>query len=157
VHNGRLIAGTLPLAEVYEYQQGTDWRLQTRLDHTADVTYRRAWTMAEFDGRVYCSTLPSGRVYSQAIGQSAMWQQEFPSGWHHVAAVRAKSQLLLYVDGRQVARSPEFPASEFDLTQALPLQIGNGPNDSFCGRLADVRVYQRALSAEEVRQLGTPR
>ncbi len=46
VHNGRLIAGTLPLAEVYEYRQGTDWRLQTRLDHTADVTYRRAWTMA---------------------------------------------------------------------------------------------------------------
>ena len=45
--NGRLLAGTLPLAEVYQYAGGTEWRLMKRLDHTPDVTYRRAWTMAE--------------------------------------------------------------------------------------------------------------
>src|SRR5690606_33104255 len=62
VHNGRLIAGTLPLAEVYSYEGDTIWRKLTRLDHTPDVTYRRAWTMAEHNGKVYCSTLPSGKI-----------------------------------------------------------------------------------------------
>ena len=56
VHNGRLVAGTLPHAEVYAYEGDTTWKKLTRLDHTPDVTYRRAWTMAENDGKLYCST-----------------------------------------------------------------------------------------------------
>ena len=88
VHNGRLMAGTLPLAEVYAYEGDTHWRRLARLDHTPDVTYRRAWTMAEFQGRLFASTLPSGRVYAFEAGKSASWDHEFPAGWHHVAAVK---------------------------------------------------------------------
>ena len=46
VHNGRLVAGTLPWAEVYSYEGDQVWKRLARLDHTPDVKYRRAWTMA---------------------------------------------------------------------------------------------------------------
>src|SRR5690606_1463795 len=75
VHNGQLLAGTLPLAEVYIYEGDTTWRRMDQLDRTPDVTYRRAWTMAEHDGKVFCSTLPSGNIYSYEAGKSVTYAQ----------------------------------------------------------------------------------
>jgi hypothetical protein len=154
VHNGRLIAGTLPLAEVYAYGNGSTWERLARLDHTPDVKYRRAWTLAEHGGRLYCSTLPSGRVYSFAAGQNVSWDHPFPAGWHHVAAIRGAGRLTLFVDGRQVAQSDSFDPTQYDLSSDGPLRIGFGRNDYFHGRLADVRLYGRALDTVEIRQLA---
>ncbi|HUG90473.1 MAG TPA: LamG domain-containing protein [Planctomycetaceae bacterium] len=157
VHNGRLMAGTLPLAEVYAYRGESTWERLVRLDHTPDVKYRRAWTMAEHEGRLFCSTLPSGRVYAFEAGKSATWDRPFPAGWHHVAAVKAAGRLAIYVDGEQVARSQPFDAGDFNLDGDVPLQIGFGSNDHFCGRLSDLRLYGRALSEAEIRRLARSR
>lgn len=151
VHNGRLIAGTLPLAEVYEFNGESAWTKLARLDHTPDVRYRRAWTMAEYDGQVFCSTLPSGRVYSWRSGRVAMTDRRLPDGWHHVAAVRSKGALRLFVDGKPAAEESGFDNDDFDLTNSQPLKIGFGPNDYFKGHLAQVRIYDRALSPAEIR------
>ena len=84
------------------------WRRMTRLDHTPDVTYRRAWTMAEHAGRVFTSTLPSGRVYSFAAGVTVGNDRVFPSGWHHVAAVKQGDRLrILRVNGLTLEVSPK--------------------------------------------------
>jgi hypothetical protein len=93
VHNGRLVAGTLPLAEVHSYEGGSTWKKLARLDHTPDVTYRRAWTIAEHDGQVFCSTLPSGKVFAFSAGQQAAWGHSLSSAWHHVAAVKSAERL----------------------------------------------------------------
>ena len=154
VHNGRLIAGTLPLAEVYEYRSDSTWERLARLDHTPDVKYRRAWTLAEYAGRLYCSTLPSGRVYSFAAGQNVSWDHPFPAGWHHVAAIRAAGRLTLFLDGQQVAQSGAFDAAQYNLSGDQPLRIGFGRNDYLRGRLADVRLYGRALDGAEIKQLA---
>lgn len=154
VHNGRLTAGTLPLAEVYEYDGNIKWRKMTRLDHTPDVQYRRAWTMAEFEGRVYCSTLPSGHIYSYQAGVSAMAGSALPPGWQHVAAVKQGGKLRLFVDGKQTAQSSSFDPSEYELNVDKPLQIGFGQNDYFFGRLRDLRIYHRALEAIELEALA---
>lgn len=154
VHNGRLIAGTLPLAEVYEFDGTAAWRRLTQLDATPDVKYRRAWTMAEHDGALFCGTLPSGRVYSFEAGKGAAWESEFPEGSHHVAAVKNGGLLKLYVDGREVARSATFDAGRFDLDADAPLYLGRGMNDDFQGRMSDVRLYDRALTSDEVRALA---
>ncbi|REK12361.1 MAG: LamG domain-containing protein, partial [Planctomycetota bacterium] len=156
VHNGRLLAGTLPLAEVYAYQGESQWQRLTQLDHTPEVRYRRAWTMAEHDGRVFCSTLPSGRIYSTQAGTSAMAAGAFPAGWHHVAAVRSDA-LRLYVDGHLVAESAQLEPGPYNLTSEAPLRIGAGANDHFLGRLSDVRLYGRALSAAEIAALAATR
>lgn len=159
VHNGRLFAGTLPLAKVYA-RTADAWKELTQLDHTPDVKYRRAWTMAEHDGQLFCSTLPSGHVHACSQGTQVAWGHAFPSGWHHVAASRAQGLLKLTVDGRPITQTAVRPKSlseegkPYDLTNANDLLIGSGVNGSLGGQLADVRVYQRALSAEEILSLA---
>ena len=150
VHNGRLMAGTLPLAEVYQFDGGEKWRRLTQLDSTPDVKYRRAWTMAEYQGQLFCSTLPNGRVHACEVGKLATWDYEFLTGWHHVAAVKSEGKLLLFVDGILKSSSTDFDVKDFDLSNDQPLRIGSGPNDFFHGRLRDVRLYRRALSQAEV-------
>jgi hypothetical protein len=154
VHNGRLIAGTLPLAEVYQFDGRDGWKKLTRLDYTPNVRYRRAWTMAEFNGQVFCSTLPSGRVYSWQAGRVAMSDRQLPPGWHHVAAARAGRALRVFVDGELAGSATEFAPSDFDLSSDQPLRIGLGPNDFFKGRLCDVRLYRRVLTPVEIRALA---
>jgi hypothetical protein len=150
VHNGRLIAGTLPLAEVYEFDHKSSWKKLTRLDHTPEVRYRRAWTMAEHDGRLFCSTLPSGKVWSWRAGRVAMSGTAFPPGWHHVAAVRSSGSIKLFIDGLPAAEQSDFSAADYDLSGGQPLRIGFGPNDYFKGKLSDVRLYGRALLDSEI-------
>lgn len=157
VHNGRLTAGTLPLAEVYSYTGNSAWTRLTRLDHTPDVKYRRVWTMAEHDGRLFCSTLPSGRIYSYEAGRNVTWGHSLSPGWHHLAAVKSHDRLTLAIDGQIVARSEELDPAAFELDQSESLKIGFGANDYFCGRLSDLRLYARALSDREIRELASNR
>ncbi|MCO6457343.1 MAG: hypothetical protein J5I93_18750 [Pirellulaceae bacterium] len=154
VHNGRLLAGSLPLAEVYQYESRDGWRRLTRLDHTPDVTYRRAWTMAEHAGQVFCSTLPSGHVHAFSAGQQVAWGHSLSADWHHVAVVKSADRLTLYLDGRRVAQSPPFDASRYDLTTDVPLRLGGGTNGPFQGRLADLRIYGRELNRMEIEALA---
>ena len=158
VHNGRLFAGTLPLAQVYA-RTAESWKKITQLDHTPDVKYRRAWTMAEHDGELFCSTLPSGKIYAYSQGTQVAWGHTFPSGWHHVVASRTQEKLTLTMDGRQIGQStinrkstPNRP-EPYNLSNASDLRIGSGVNGSFGGQLSDVRIYGRSLSAEEIRTL----
>jgi hypothetical protein len=156
VHNGQLYAGTLPLAEVYRYDGGQTWTKTGQLDKTPDVKYRRAWTMAQYRGKLFCSTLPSGSVHSLEAGPCVTHDRELPPDWHHVAAVKRGGRLKLYLDGKPVAESTEFDPAKFDLTTDEPLLIGAGAGDYFKGALADVHLYCRALGAEEISGLGRP-
>jgi len=150
VHNGRLLAGTLPLAEMYQYEPDGTWQKLTQLDRTPDVKYRRAWTLAELHGRLYCSTLPSGHIWSVQAGASVQHHAAFPAGWHDVAAVRSGKQLLLYIDGKQVAKA-DIPGDQpFNLQSTAPLRIGAGMNGSLNGRLSDLQIHQRALTPAEL-------
>lgn len=152
--NGKLYAGSLPLAEVYRFDGEGAWTNVGRLDRTPDVMYRRVWTMAEYRGRLFCSTLPSGHVHALEAGKSVSYDHELPAGWTHLAAVKAGDRLRLYVGGVLVAESTPFDPAAYDLTTDQPWRIGFGPHDYFNGRLADVRVYGRALEAEELRSLA---
>lgn len=154
VYNGKLYAGSLPLAEVYRYDGEQTWTCVGRLDATPDVRYRRAWTMATHQGRLICGTLPSGHVYALETGACVTLDRSVPSGWVHLAAVRRGRRLELYLDGRRVAASAEFDPSQLALRGDLPLTLGGGPQGGFCGRLADVRLYNRALSEAEIGALS---
>jgi hypothetical protein len=150
VHNGQFYAGTLPLAEVYRYDGAQTWTRTARLDATPDVRYRRAWCMAQHQGRLFCSTLPSGRILAMEAGPCVTYDHELPAGWRHVVAVKDAGVLRLYVDGAAAARSRDFDPARFDLSTEAPLLIGAGMGDSFCGRISDVRLYDAALTAGQV-------
>ncbi|SHN14629.1 Concanavalin A-like lectin/glucanases superfamily protein [Cyclobacterium lianum] len=156
VHNGTLVAGTLPLAEVYAYRGDTTWKKLVRLDHTPDVKYRRAWTMAENNGILYCSTLPSGKIFGFELGRNVLSPGALKSGWQHVAAVKSKGELALYINGEKVARKTIDNPGQYDLNSAVPLKIGFGANHHFKGKMADFRLYHRALHTGEIIFLSDP-
>lgn len=149
VYNGKLYAGTLPLAEVYRYDGDTKWTRLKQLDTTPDVKYRRVWSMAQFQGKLFCGTLPSGRVHSLEVGKSVTYDVTLQSGWRHLVAVRRDDQLELFVDGELVATSA-LGAAVWEISNDQPLRIGRGPHDRFKGKMRDVRIHERALSAGEV-------
>ncbi len=152
VYNGTLYAGTLPLGQVYRYEGGTRWTMSKRLDMTPDVTYRRVWSMAVFQGKLFCGTLPSGKVYALEAGKSVTYDVALKAGWRHVAGVRRGDRLELFVDGELVRWSSDLGDRAWDISNDQPLRIGKGPHDLFKGKMYDVQLHRRALSADEVRQ-----
>lgn len=155
VHNGRLLAGTLPLAEVYVYEGDTTWMRLEQLDKTPDVQYRRAWTMAEHDGKAFCSTLPSGNIYGFEAGKSVMSPDPVPPGWQHVVAVKKSDRLQLYINGNLVSRRDFSDATEFNLLSDSSIKIGFGSNKHFNGKIREFRIYKRVLSTVEIKKLAS--
>jgi len=153
VHNGVLYAGSLPLAEVYRYERGAGWIHSGRLDTTPDVVYRRAWTMAEYQGRLFCGTLPSGHVHSMQSGRCVTSDRPLDGGWHQIVGARTVDRLRLFIDGRLAAESESFDGASFDLNSGAPWTIGSGATDSFFGSICDVRLYDGELDADAVAAL----
>ena len=153
VYNGKLYAGTLPMADVYRLDGAAKWTSVGQLDKTPKVRYRRAWTMAVYDGKLFCGTLPSGHVLSIEAGKCATYDRALPPGWHHLAAVKTKDCLQIYLDGQRVAKSTPFKPGAYNLTTKQPLKIGFGQHDYFNGKMRDVRLYNRALSPAAVARL----
>jgi hypothetical protein len=154
VYNGKLYAGTLPLAQVYRFDGPGQWTGTGRLDTTPDVTYRRVWSMAVYDGKLFAGTLPSGHVYALEAGKCVTLDRELQPGWRHLAAVKAGGQLKLYVDGECVATSAPFDPERYDLSNSAALKIGFGQHDYFKGRMKDLRIYNRALTGDEIGSLS---
>jgi hypothetical protein len=75
--------------------------------------------------------------------------------WRHVAAIYDGSDLLVYVDGKVVGQKTIGDVKLFAV-EGNPLAIGCRPPNmdrTFNGVVDDVRMYDKALSAEDVRQL----
>jgi hypothetical protein len=75
--------------------------------------------------------------------------------WAHVTATFADGQKVLYINGRLAAQG----TSLLVLNKQRPLRIGAGRNELapdyfFRGMIDDVRIYNRALSAEEAAGLA---
>lgn len=158
IYNGQLLAGSLPSGSVYTNRGGEAWDLVARLDWTPDVKYRRVWSMAVFAGQLFAGTLPTGRVHSIEIGQNVTYDRQLAAGWRHLGITRHGSTLELYVDGVTAARS-DF-RGPIDFSTTAPLLIGAGSHASFRGAIADIRLYDRALTATDLSELAkvpTPR
>lgn len=77
--------------------------------------------------------------------------------WHHVAFTFAKGDCRTYVDGKPgVFETNTLDAGVGILDQNTGMHVGSSPTpDSFSkGLLDDLRLYDRALTAEEVAELA---
>jgi hypothetical protein len=72
-----------------------------------------------------------------------------PSKWHQVVAVWDKASLHLWLDGVKADRARTGAPT----VEAHQLHIG----ENFIGAIADVKVYDRALSEDEIQDLFPPR
>ena len=84
--------------------------------------------------------------------------------WHHVALTVEENstisypQVILYVDGEDDTRTGT-DVDAFNIVENFDLSIArqyNGANRWFIGLMDEVRVYDRVLSAEEIRNLAVP-
>ena len=78
--------------------------------------------------------------------------------WHHYVAVREGSTFRVYVDGEQTWSQTNAQALSFQKTHQLYIgscfgTIANNAQRYFDGDMDDVRVYDHALDAAEVRGL----
>ena len=94
-------------------------------------------------------------VNSCAVGPVAPTNQ-----WIHMAGTYDGTTTRLYIDGSEVGAQPGSGAILLD---NKPLIIGAGQNDStqdvqegFNGKMDEVRLYNRALSVEEIFALTDP-
>jgi hypothetical protein len=82
-------------------------------------------------------------------------------GWHHVAAVYASpTSLEMYVDGILQTNNPTPPASVTFPTLVNAVNIGvfqrTSATDRYRGDIDDARLYNTALTAQEVAALAVP-
>ena len=71
--------------------------------------------------------------------------------WHHLVGIVDNDKLLLYVDGKLES---EFKYDGPMSTKGTMTEIGNAKADGgFIGIIDEVLIYNRALSANEVRQV----
>ncbi|MBA7670333.1 hypothetical protein ES703_78478 [subsurface metagenome] len=87
--------------------------------------------------------------------QAANSVTELPLGeWHHIAGTCDKNVgAVVYVDGVAETENPDLDGIA---TNEMPLLLGENPEALgrlFDGILDDVRIYDRALSADEISQL----
>jgi hypothetical protein len=183
VYNGCLYAGSIPRAEVFRLDRDNRWTSVRRLydppgfqpapvgsGDKSVQDWTRASGFAVFQGKLFASTATCyrelidpavsdetrGEVYAYAAGEAVSLDRDMQAGWRRVAAVRRGRQLSLYVDGR-LAATQQNEGEPLDISNSVPLQIGFGPQAHFTGRIREVRLYNRALRAEEVRLLSEPR
>lgn len=95
-----------------------------------------------------------GSEYKYAVRNSGL----FPTKtWQHVAITMDEFDAVLYVNGQEVKRSSTFNVEPRMLLETTMNYIGKSRNSShslFDGKLDDFRIYNRALSVEEIATLA---
>ena len=94
-----------------------------------------------------------GKVFSMEAGKVASYDDDLGPGWKHLVAMREGGTLKLFVDGKLVAKSSSFDPAKYDVSTDQPLRIGFGQTEYFAGKMADVRLYNRALTGDEIQKL----
>lgn len=79
--------------------------------------------------------------------------------WAHAVARYDGQKMELYLNGQLVGSAPA--SGPIDTDSSIPVWIGRNPSSDergyyFDGRIDDLRIYDRALSAEEIQTLATP-
>jgi Concanavalin A-like lectin/glucanases superfamily len=73
--------------------------------------------------------------------------------WHHVVFTRVSVTLHLYIDGKLDVDSPGGGVTNISNSASLVMGDNNPCGSPYPGSLDDIRIYNRALSAAEVKQL----
>ncbi|MFC1792692.1 LamG-like jellyroll fold domain-containing protein [Planctomycetota bacterium] len=119
---------------------------QVIISQTDGLGYGAAWLSIDSTGEKLMTNLmdPQPALESETIITDYLW--------HHIGLVWDGSYRYLYVDGAEVAK--DVVALSYAMSCDGGLYLGAGKDldtDSFfSGLIDDVRIYRRALSAEEI-------
>ncbi|MGH8245584.1 MAG: LamG-like jellyroll fold domain-containing protein, partial [Gammaproteobacteria bacterium] len=92
-------------------------------------------------------------IWNNGSGSLVIGANDITDGvWHHVVGLRQGSTLYAYEDG-VLANSAAAITTTLAHTNPLTIGSDNSPGHFIDGAIDDVRVYNRALSAQEVADL----
>ncbi len=87
--------------------------------------------------------------------QRITWDQQLPTGWHHIAVTLAGTTGTLWVDGVPVVTNPSITLSPADMGNTTNNWIARSQyNDPLLnGAVDDVNIFDRALSEPDIQAL----
>jgi hypothetical protein len=172
VHNGKLYAALIPKSQVWRYESDGHWTLMTSLASRRDWlpddpdSWCRVTCLNSYQGQLIAATGSCfsrsehqdaedtlGRVHAVTIGQVCSHEYDIRGEWTHVTATREGTETRLFVNGERSSSSRSPERTTFDLTNVNPLYIGYGPQTYFKGAIADVRLYDGALSENAISEI----
>ena len=138
-----------------------DWK-GTNGNYQTMVSKRNAWDSNSMMWQLYTGSLDNDTSIKFATQSNGSWFEDvnIPQNlgqwgqWTHVAVTYDGNEVVLYIDGLNV--SPAVPFTMDNGTTAdvvIGASQSNG-NESFNGRLDDIRIYDYALSHAEVAYLA---
>lgn len=120
-------------------------------DYKADGTVQTIFAYDDFTLEVEYLSANPGQM--NLITNGANVNLNLPTGiWNHVCATNDGTDSRIYFNGKNMGTSASTP----NTNNAGNFQIGRDPvaSDYFDGKIADVRVYNRALNNNEVSRLS---
>lgn len=178
VYNGKLYGGALPRSEVMRFDGERGWTSIRKfyspegwdpgpaLSSTREQVnqWTRLTSLTVYQGRLFASTgsctssvldapADRGKVFSMEAGKCVSYDEDMGPGWKQIVAVRENDRLTLHVNGNPAVRSSVFQSDDYDISNEKPLTIGFGELDYFSGKIREVRIYNRALSRNEITAL----
>ena len=142
-----------------------DWWLIRLVGHFRSLPGVRITSLTVFQGRLFQGTSTctghydpmappeAGRVFAMGAGKNVSFDDDLGAGWKHLAVIKDRGSLRLFVNGELQATSAAFTSSDYDITNTMPLLIGAGALNYFSGTLDDIRFYGGALSTAQVLDL----
>ena len=88
---------------------------------------------------------------SPGLGNNIYTTDTYDDGlWHHAATVKTAGEMILYVDGLEVGRQSDSSQFEGGLGEIWLGTLDQRVTRMFPGPIDDFRIYNRALSAEDI-------
>lgn len=122
-----------------------------------DEDGERGYTLKLKEGRLAFTTARIAQDINPETG--GVWGQTLLNDdeWHFVAGIRNGDSMRIFVDGQLEAEVTG--ASLYNLTSSAPIIVGQaingyGQNYPYYGSIDEVRIYNRALSESEIRELA---
>ncbi|HAV63463.1 MAG TPA: hypothetical protein DCY13_13985, partial [Verrucomicrobiales bacterium] len=117
---------------------------------TAPDSFREILSQGSSGNAFYLGTDPANEL-RVGDGWSVTGVAYPVGGWHHFAVVRLATDTLLYIDGALIARrGAAIPNPNGSTAMRLGRQYG-GNSEYWPGDIAEVRIWNRAISHEELR------
>ena len=144
----------------YAFRKGDQLTVSMWIRPMASAAWQRLFDFGHDSSHYIYLTTSTGTTSRLAMKAGTNEQtidfQRFTVGkWHHVVVTLAPGTAAVYVNGKAVAQREEIP---FGISDIVPIinYFGRSQASSstyFQGNLEDVRLYNYALTADEVSQL----
>ncbi|MDD2600275.1 MAG: glycerophosphodiester phosphodiesterase family protein [Kiritimatiellae bacterium] len=145
-----VLGSSVGTVALWYYARGPWYNYQTIFDSPLHNDYWESWIYE--DGRVAfrVSHLPGGGMVQYSLNNL-----RGPDSWYHIACVwdRAAMQTKLYVDGVLRGTSTLTAAGWVDPGTTINLAGGHKGNTKGNGIWDEVRIYDRALTVDEIAEL----